>query len=146
MERSAMRERWPGVRPPRITLRSIRATIAYAICYAGAREPGMNAKARPLLIALCAASVASLASAHAQDFYRGRQVRMIIGHPVGGDYDVGGRLLAKYLPRHVPGNPTVIVQNMPQAASLVAANFLYNQAPRTARCWARSRAISRARR
>src|SRR5437879_10277936 len=53
---------------------------------------------------------------------------MIIGHPVGGDYDVGGRVLAKHLPKHIPVHPTVIVQNMPQAASIVAANFLHNQA------------------
>src|SRR5262245_25183147 len=63
------------------------------------------------------------------DFYKGKQIRMIVGHPVGGDYDAGGRLLAKYLPKHIPGNPTVIVQNMPAAGSIVAGNFLYNQAP-----------------
>src|SRR5437764_10421576 len=50
--------------------------------------------------------------------------------PVGGDYDVGGRVLAKYLPKHIPGRPAVIVQNMPQASSIVAANFLQNHAPR----------------
>ena len=64
------------------------------------------------------------------DFYKGKQVRMIVGHPVGGDYDVGGRLLAKHLARHIPGQPTIIVQNMPAAGSIVAANFLYSQAPR----------------
>jgi tripartite-type tricarboxylate transporter receptor subunit TctC len=72
-------------------------------------------------------------SAHAQtapDFYRSKQLRLIVGHAVGNDYDVGGRLLAKHLPKHIPGQPTIIVQNMPQAASLVAANYLYTQAPR----------------
>jgi len=66
----------------------------------------------------------------AQDFYRNKQIRMIIGHPVGGDYDVGGRVLAKHLPKHIPGQPAVIVQNMPAAGSIVAANYLHNQAPR----------------
>jgi tripartite-type tricarboxylate transporter receptor subunit TctC len=64
-----------------------------------------------------------------EDFFRNKQVRMIVGHPVGGDYDAGGRLLAKHLPKHIPGNPAVIVQNMPAAGSIVAGNFLYNQAP-----------------
>jgi tripartite-type tricarboxylate transporter receptor subunit TctC len=71
------------------------------------------------------------AAAHAQaDFYRGKQLRMIIGHPPGNDYDVAGRFLAKYLVRYIPGQPNIVVQNMPQAASIVAANFLYTQAPR----------------
>jgi hypothetical protein len=64
------------------------------------------------------------------DFYRGKQIRLISGHPVGGDYDLGARFLAKYLSRHIPGEPVVVVQNMPAAASVVAANFIYNQAPR----------------
>jgi tripartite-type tricarboxylate transporter receptor subunit TctC len=94
-------------------------------------EVHVKAKACRLLITLCLALVAvPSARAQAPDFYKGRQVRMIIGHPVGGDYDVGGRVLAKYLPRHIPGNPTLVVQNMPQASSIVAANFLYNVAPK----------------
>jgi tripartite-type tricarboxylate transporter receptor subunit TctC len=55
---------------------------------------------------------------------------MIVGHPPGGDYDIGGRLLAKYLSRYVPGRPTIVVQNLPAAASIAAANMLYNSAPR----------------
>ncbi len=66
----------------------------------------------------------------AQDDYRGKQLRMIVGHPVGNDYDLGGRFLAKYLTRHIPGNPTIVVSNMPAASSVAAANFLYAQAPR----------------
>ncbi len=65
-----------------------------------------------------------------EEFYRGKQIRMIIGHPVGGDYDIGGRLLAKYLPRHVPGRPTIVVQNLPTAASIAAANTLLGAAPK----------------
>jgi len=64
------------------------------------------------------------------DFYRNKQVRLIVGHPVGNDHDVGGRLLAKYLPRHIPGQPAVVVQNMTAAASVAAANYVFNQAPR----------------
>ena len=66
-----------------------------------------------------------------QDFYKNKQVRMIIGHAVGNDYDVGARVLAKHLPKHIPGQPSIIVQNMPQAASIVAANYrLYAGAAR----------------
>lgn len=64
------------------------------------------------------------------DFFKGKTVRMIVGFASGNEYDIGARLLARYLGRHIPGNPTVIVQNMPQAASLVAANYVYTQAPR----------------
>src|SRR5215475_11725980 len=64
------------------------------------------------------------------DFYRGKQIRLISGHPVGGDYDIGARFLAKHLSRHIPGQPVIVVQNMPAAASVAAANFIYNQAPR----------------
>src|SRR5947208_6912150 len=65
-----------------------------------------------------------------QDFYKGKQVRIIIGHPVGNDHDVGGRLLARHLGKHIPGQPSVIVQNMTAAASVAAANYVYVQAPR----------------
>jgi tripartite-type tricarboxylate transporter receptor subunit TctC len=84
------------------------------------------------LTAVCLALGMS-SGAHAQtvqDFYRGKQIRLISGHPVGGDYDLGARLLAKYLPKHIPGQPVVFVQNMPQAASIVAANFMHTLAPR----------------
>ena len=80
-----------------------------------------------LAAALCLAAP----SAYAQgDLYRGKQIRLISGHPVGGDYDIGARFLAKHLARHVPGQPAIVVQNMPAAASIAAANFIYNQAPR----------------
>ncbi len=81
-----------------------------------------------LAIALGLLTIAS--PAHADDFYKGKQIRLIAGFPPGNDYDLGARLLIKYLPKYIPGQPTIIVQNMPQAASVVAANYLYMQAPR----------------
>ena len=57
-------------------------------------------------------------------------MRVIVGHAVGNDYDVGTRFLARYLTKHIPGQPSIIVQNMPQAASIVAANYVAVQAPR----------------
>ena len=80
-----------------------------------------------LSAALCLAAPSAYAQA---DFYRGKQIQLISGHPVGGDYDIGARFLAKHLGRHIPGQPAIVVQNMPAAASVAAANFIYNQAPR----------------
>ncbi len=71
-----------------------------------------------------------ISSANADDFYRGKQLRLIVGFPAGNDYDLGARFLVKYLPKYIPGQPSIIVQNMPQAASVAAANYLYAQAPR----------------
>jgi tripartite-type tricarboxylate transporter receptor subunit TctC len=64
------------------------------------------------------------------DFYQGKQIRLIVGNTSGGDYDAGARLLARYMNKYIPGTPTIIIQNMPGAASIVAANHLYNVAPK----------------
>jgi tripartite-type tricarboxylate transporter receptor subunit TctC len=66
----------------------------------------------------------------APDFYKNKQINIIIGFEAGNDYDIGARLLAKYLPKHIPGHPAIVVQNMPQASGMVAANHLYLRAPR----------------
>jgi tripartite-type tricarboxylate transporter receptor subunit TctC len=62
------------------------------------------------------------------DFFRGKVVHMVVAYPPGGGYDAYARLLAQFVQRHLPGNPTVIVQNMPGAGSLTAANYLYSVA------------------
>ena len=64
------------------------------------------------------------------DFYAGRVVQLIIGYATGGGYDDYARMLGRHIARHIPGNPTVVVQNMPGAGSLRAANYLYNIAPK----------------
>src|SRR6266581_6545151 len=64
------------------------------------------------------------------DFYRGKTLRMIVGYGPGGGYDIHGRLVAEFLPRHLPGNPTIITQNMPGAGSFVAAKYMYDVAPK----------------
>ena len=66
----------------------------------------------------------------AAEFYKNRQIQMVVGYEVGNDYDIGARLLAKYLSKQLPGQPAVVVQNQPQAAGLVTANFLYSRAAR----------------
>ena len=66
----------------------------------------------------------------AQDFYRGRTVTLVVGHEAGTGYDLYGRTLARNIGRHIPGEPTLLVQNMPGAGGLNAANWLFNVAPR----------------
>jgi tripartite-type tricarboxylate transporter receptor subunit TctC len=75
---------------------------------------------------------AALASqpAAADDFYRGKQINLIVGGGVGGGYDAYARLLVRHWPDFIPGKPTFVVQNMPAAGSLVAMNNLANAAPR----------------
>src|SRR3954471_5054534 len=71
--------------------------------------------------------------AQAQDdiaaFYKGKVVRLLVGIGVGSGYDINARLLARYLPKYIPGNPTVIVQNQPGAGSLSMTNQLYAGGP-----------------
>ncbi len=64
------------------------------------------------------------------DFYKGKTVTIVVGYSTGGGYDLQARALAKYWPKYIPGNPTVVVQNMPGAASVVAANTVNNTSPR----------------
>jgi tripartite-type tricarboxylate transporter receptor subunit TctC len=62
------------------------------------------------------------------EFYAGKQITLIVGASTGGGYDTQARLVARHLGKHIPGNPTIIVQNMPAAGSLAAANHIYNVA------------------
>jgi tripartite-type tricarboxylate transporter receptor subunit TctC len=64
------------------------------------------------------------------EFYRSKTVTLITSGSVGGGYDVLARLVAKHLPKHLPGNPVVIVKNMPGAGGLVATNYMYSVAPK----------------
>jgi tripartite-type tricarboxylate transporter receptor subunit TctC len=58
-------------------------------------------------------------------FYQGKSVRVVVGSSTGGGYDLWARLMALYLGKYIPGNPTIIVQNMPGAGGVVAANYIY---------------------
>ncbi len=64
------------------------------------------------------------------DFYKGKTVGINIGYGAGGGYDTYGRVLARHLGRHIPGNPNVVPKNMPGAGALKAANYIYNSAPK----------------
>jgi tripartite-type tricarboxylate transporter receptor subunit TctC len=63
------------------------------------------------------------------DFYRGRTIRLIVATPAGGPYDNHARLLARHLADHIPGHPTIVVENLPGATGMLAANYVYNIAP-----------------
>jgi tripartite-type tricarboxylate transporter receptor subunit TctC len=65
-----------------------------------------------------------------EDFYKGRTISLVIGYSVGGGYDAYGRLLSRHIGKYIPGNPTVVPQNMTGAGSLKAANYLYSVAPK----------------
>jgi tripartite-type tricarboxylate transporter receptor subunit TctC len=64
------------------------------------------------------------------DFYKGKTVQLVVGYGTGGGYDVYARVLSRHIGKYIPGNPTVVVQNMPGAGSLRAANYLYSVAPK----------------
>jgi tripartite-type tricarboxylate transporter receptor subunit TctC len=90
---------------------------------------------RAALVAALAwtATVSAAISVSAQtveQFYKGKTVNIYIGYGPGGGYDFFGRLVARHLGRHIPGQPNVIPQNMPGAGSLRAANYVYNVAPK----------------
>src|SRR5208282_3998060 len=81
------------------------------------------------LAVLCGA-IAATAAAGAEDFYKSRTVSLIIGYSVGGGYDAYARLLARYFGKHLPGNPSIVPQQMTGAGSLRAANYIYSVAPK----------------
>lgn len=78
-------------------------------------------------LVLCASASPS---ASAQNFYKGKRINIVVGFSAGGGYDTYARLLARHFPKHVPGNPDVIVQNMPGAASLKSVQHLDAGAPK----------------
>lgn len=85
------------------------------------------------LLALLAFCLATTAPCHAQDvanFYKGKQLRFIVGSAVGGGYDLFARIVARHIGNYIPGNPTIIVQNQPAAGGVVMTNQLFSQGPK----------------
>jgi tripartite-type tricarboxylate transporter receptor subunit TctC len=83
-----------------------------------------------LLAATVLFTAESTAAQSVSEFYAGRQITFIVGASTGGGYDRQARLVARHLGKHIPGTPTIIVQNMPGAGSLAATNYIYNAAAR----------------
>jgi len=86
----------------------------------------MKRKFAPLAFWVLACAAPQLAQA--QSFYAGKTITIIVGYKTGGGYDRTARLLARHLPKYLPGAPNIIVQNMPGANSLIAANHVYSVA------------------
>jgi tripartite-type tricarboxylate transporter receptor subunit TctC len=84
-----------------------------------------------MICALAAAFWTGLSQqAASEDFYKGKTIRVLVGYGAGGGYDIYGRIFAKYIREFIPGNPAVIVENMPGAGSFGAAKYLYGAAPK----------------
>jgi tripartite-type tricarboxylate transporter receptor subunit TctC len=87
-------------------------------------------RSRRAILALAVAILAGTNSASAQDFYKGKTLTIVAAFPPGGGFDLNARLLARHIGHHIAGNPDVIVQNMPGAASLKGVLYLDTTAPR----------------
>src|SRR3972149_1003688 len=82
-----------------------------------------NALALAAVLALIAIAPRSAEAQSAP--YAGKTITIVVGYKPGGGYDATARLLARHLPKHIPGSPTIIVQNMPGANSIIGANHVY---------------------
>jgi tripartite-type tricarboxylate transporter receptor subunit TctC len=83
-----------------------------------------------LSIVSSAAWVSSGVAASVEEFYRGKTIQFVVGGTAGGGYDTYTRLIARHFSQYVPGKPSTLVQNMPGAAMLISANYIFNSAPR----------------
>jgi tripartite-type tricarboxylate transporter receptor subunit TctC len=90
----------------------------------------MSKTAAALVLAVSALALHAPQAQTADEFYKGKQIRFIVGTAAGQDYDSWSRLIGRHMPRFLPGNPTIIVENMPGAGHILATNFLFNLAPR----------------
>jgi tripartite-type tricarboxylate transporter receptor subunit TctC len=80
---------------------------------------------RTFLFALLLLSIGSTSVGAQADFYKGKTVKLIIGYSAGGTNDLWARAIARFWGKYIPGNPNFIVQNMPGAATMIAANYIY---------------------
>ena len=95
------------------------------------------------VVVAAAVAVSPVSAATPGEFYAGRSVQLIVGFSAGGGYDLYARVLARHMGRHIPGNPSVVPQNMPGAGSVKAANFFTASRRKTAPCSASSIAAYR---
>ncbi len=100
--------------------------MSYDLSHAHGPRTAMTAVVSIMMLGSASAAFAQAA----QNFYAGKQITLLCGAAVGGGYDAHARLMAHHLSRLIPGNPSMIVQNQPAAGSLVAANQIYNTAPK----------------
>ena len=72
----------------------------------------------------------NIRTVRADDFYAGKEITLYVGSPAGGPYDAYARLFARHMGRHIPGNPGIVVQNMPGASGRRLMGYMYNVAPK----------------
>ena len=72
--------------------------------------------------------VGAIQRLHANEFYQGKTIRFVVGFAAGGGYDLSARIVGRHMAKHIPGHPTIVVENMTGAGSLIAANYTYNGA------------------
>src|SRR5437867_9502467 len=97
-------------------------------------RPAVGALTIALLIALLAvlAAASPVQADPVADFYRGKTVNLVVGTSAGNDYDFRGRLIARHMSRHIPGEPIIAPQNMPGAGAIKAANYMASIPPKDA--------------
>jgi tripartite-type tricarboxylate transporter receptor subunit TctC len=88
----------------------------------------MKRKINCFLVAIGLILLAGPSDTPAQDFYKGKTIRFIVGFAAGGGFDTYSRMIARHIGKHIPGNPDTIVENMTGAGSLIAANYIFNKA------------------
>src|SRR6202051_2672395 len=94
-------------------------------------HPGFFFVVGRALVAAVLAALPTLARGQsAEDFFKSASLSMYVGSGGGGGYDAIARLVARHMSRYLPGNPSFVIKNMPTAAGVAAANFIYNSAPR----------------
>src|SRR3954467_12943017 len=89
---------------------------------------GLRSILRTALAAL--ASLAAAQAGAAPNFYEGKTITVVVGNPAGSGYDAYARLLVRYMGKYIPGNPNFVVQDMPGAGSITAAQHIANVAPK----------------
>ena len=109
--------------------RGVRVVARFSPIRLGAGVRRGLLSAATLVLAAASTGAGSAQDAIAQ-FYRGRQITVIVGSSAGGGYDIYARLLARHMPKHIPGHPVMTVTNMPGAGSNAAAAHVYNVAPK----------------
>jgi tripartite-type tricarboxylate transporter receptor subunit TctC len=90
----------------------------------------MLGRVSAVVISIIALAIPPANAQTVEEFYKGKRITITVGYGPGGGYDVFARLLSRHMGQYVPGNPQFIVQNMPGAGSLTAANYLYSTAPK----------------
>src|SRR4051812_29993059 len=121
-------------RPNQTRVRMYRSFCEMMDCRAQRGEvTGRTERMKKTLLALSILLAAGSPAAAQQDdvaaFFKGKTMRLVVGIGVGSGYDINARILARYMAAHIPGQPTIIVQNQPGAGSLTMTNALYNNGP-----------------